>query len=611
MSFPGKALAGLVLLCEKICVPRQEVNARKGKTSIFAVIMQNQDHESFYSDCFSGMVRRMKAFITVRGRTDAAGAHCPPFSDRNYRALSSGLFAAETPPEEFADIEIPPAGATLAQCLYLSGLVSPPALCSGMGRCGLCRVRFLSKAPPPLDAEKEILSHHDLDAGWRLACRRKPTPETRVLIPAPFVANSSRNTARLEKRDARAGLAVDLGTTSIYWQIIDVDGRERELPSGVAINPQMGAGSDVVSRLAYAAHKENAANLRRLVLADLSQAAQSAAAFPNEACVAANSAMTALLLGLNASGLAAAPYRLDYAGNAVEEIPGMPPTYIPPLVSPFIGGDVSAGYASLALDPTKSVPEFPFLLADLGTNGECVLALSPTEALAASVPMGPALEGINLACGCQAAPGAITEYALTPHGLEPVALGGTAPVGITATGYLSLLRALRAADVMDEDGRFARPNNAAPLAQKAGGDGRDVERERRLRLPGKMFLTASDVEEILKVKAAFTVAVASLLREAGLSPAALRGVVLSGALGSRAPVRALSDLGFLPPGARIAEITRAAGNTALAGAALFLRRRQTRDACAAWAANATTLDLASRPGFGDAFAEHMVFAWRA
>ena len=41
------------------------------------------------------------------------------------------------------------AGQTLARTIWLSGELPPPALCSGLGRCGACRVRFLEGTPEP------------------------------------------------------------------------------------------------------------------------------------------------------------------------------------------------------------------------------------------------------------------------------------------------------------------------------------------------------------------------------------------------------------------------------------------------------------------------------
>lgn len=554
--------------------------------------------------------------IIVRHRTAAATAS-PPFSARSFRDLSGpGATAPPTPPG-YADTPVPLTGATLAECVYLSGLFGPPALCSGIGRCGLCRTRFLSPVPPALGAERSVLSGHDLDAGWRLACRHAPEKGMHILIPAlpaPRPAVPGEKLA-VSREMGRFGLAVDLGTTSIHWRLVACDRDDSEhLPHGVMINPQIGAGCDVVSRIAYAMREGGGERLRRLVtdaLTGVMDVARANGLVVSETCVAANPAMTGIFSGRDVSGLARAPYSLPCAGNGVEDVPGLGAVYIPPQIAPFMGGDASAGYAALALDPetrgTGGEPIYPFLLADMGTNGECVLALSPSEALAASLPMGPALEGLSLAFGSVAVPGAITDYALSPYGLEPVVMGGAAPTGITATGYLSLLRILRASNLLSEDGLFMEPD--APLARKVGPRCGPEGRRNSIRLPGKMALFASDVEEILKVKAAFTLAVSRLLRVASLSAGKLARVYLAGSLGCNVSLTALSSLGFLPPGC--AGKVAFAGNTSLAGAALFLRRERTRDECARWAASVTTLDLTSEKDFGGEFARHMAFSWRA
>lgn len=555
--------------------------------------------------------------ITIRYRTTRPEG-VPAFSNRNFQSLSLNTAAAGTPPEGFADAILPARGATLAESIYLSGLFLPPALCSAIGTCGLCRVRYLKDIPPPSDAERETLSHHDLDAGWRLACRRPAEGGTHVLVPAwpvPDEHDGKPTPLPAVKRPRPASLAVDLGTTTVAWRIVtDGDG---EKPHGSFINPQMGAGSDVISRVAHAATPEGAARLAHLITAALERLVRHATTLgfrTDEICVAANPAMTAILLGKSTACLARAPYSLPFAGASVATLPGLPPVYIPPPISPFVGGDASAGYAALALDPDREPPEFPFLLADIGTNGECILALSPDEAFAASTPMGPALEGINLRYGMTAGPGAVLEYTLTPLGLEPVTRENTAPTGITATGYLTLLKALRATGILTEEGTFAAPGGASPLAARIGGnqsnEGHGARRkEPSIRLPGKMMLFASDVEEILKVKAAFSLAISRLLREAGLRGADLKRICLAGALGTNAPASSLTGLGFLPPGTETR--IRAVGNTALDGAALLLAREETRKACADWAGRIVTVDLAGDPGFGEEYARHMAFAWHS
>ena len=527
------------------------------------------------------------------------------------------------------DEEFAVTGETLAQAVYLSGRVPAPALCSGLGRCGRCKVRYISEAPPVLEREKLVLSHHDLDAGWRLSCLREPVaglhialpPPLPPLPPHPYGPGTPARMAEI-KRSMAVGdaLAVDFGTTSVWWRDVCTGGcpeapakedAERAADDESRINPQMGAGSDVVSRLAYAMRPEGRGRLRKLALEALRDIAAARDPHPGLLCVAANPAMTYILLDKDVTHLARAPYSLDYAGGAWEELPELGRAWIPPLVSPFVGGDISAGYASLALDPEKAPPAYPFILADLGTNGEMVLALSPDEALAASVAMGPALEGINLSFGMDAGFGAVTGYRVTPLGLEAEMLGETAPRGITGTGYLSLLRALKASGLLGEDGSFTRPGAAFPLAKRILGNeqaARQAGMEEKLRLPGKMFLSATDVEEIVKAKAAFSLALASLLRAADLPAGRLNALFLAGSLGRHLAPGVLADLGFVPAvlGAKIAPV----GNSSLDGAALFLRHEGAREKSVAWSAAVRTLALADDPAFAAAFADHMRFSWR-
>ncbi|MDR2161683.1 MAG: ASKHA domain-containing protein [Desulfovibrio sp.] len=505
-------------------------------------------------------------------------------------------------------------GQTLAQAVYLSGLFQAPALCSGLGRCGRCRAR-LWPAPDPLPEDGRVLSAPEIADGWRLGCRHQPVRGLRAELPTGILAEGAPLPRAAASSRAPAFLAVDLGTTSLEWRL---ETPERlPLLQGRRLNPQMGAGSDVISRLAVAASPKGRARLQDLILSVLNGLVGGAEAGCSTQvgalCLAANPAMTALALGGDTDCLARAPYSLPLAGGGWESLPGLPPLWIPPLLSPFVGGDISAGYASLALDPEKPGPSRPFLLADLGTNGEFLLAISPGESLAASVALGPALEGIGLSCGTEARPGAVTGFSLTAAGLRPVFFRGIAAdpaAGITGTGYLSLLHILRRAGALDEDGRlFPSPllrriisppsPAAATLFPPPAGDA--------LRLAGGLFLSAGDVEEILKVKAAFSLGLRRLLAEAGLVFSGLAHIYVAGALGQFVNIEALETLGFFPPGAS-ARLT-AVGNASLDGAALLLAEPGARDALQSWSAGARTLDLACDPFFQRDFASAMRFSW--
>ncbi|MCL1889900.1 MAG: ASKHA domain-containing protein, partial [Desulfovibrionaceae bacterium] len=367
-------------------------------------------------------------------------------------------FTVELPPD-------PETSQSLLQSIYLSGLAEPPPLCAGMGRCGRCRVRFPGDPPPPLPQDNATLSRELLEQGWRLSCCRPPMPGARLELPkeARLPDNIAPSPAPPIPYPPTMDLAVDFGSSSLHFAAVGPDLPQENDPlaaEGILINPQMGAGGDVLSRVAFALEPEGLQRLSRLSRAALARMLEQTQdrhkRGVREICLAANSAMTYLVLGLAPSGLAAAPYRLDYRGGDYARLPDLPPVWVAPLAGPFIGGDLSAGYAALAFGKNA---DYPFMLADLGTNGEFILALSPEEALAASLPLGPALEGAGMRCGSAAGPGVITGFTLSHQGPEPVFFPSAnwdgPALGISGSGYLSLIRCLLQAGLLRTDGGFS------------------------------------------------------------------------------------------------------------------------------------------------------------
>ncbi len=635
-------------------------------------------------------------------------------------------------------IELPYApGRTLAQLVYLSGLVEPPPLCSGLSRCGLCRLRYRREAPSPLLQEQEILGDVAVAAGWRLGCRRmaavgaevelpdsicllpeqiavvsasaqfsesglafsgqpsklfsgfplqcgaymptadeaspvsfqvpsssKPSSEKTLPLPvqisgdipaAPADASAGLSageqlaalssqerpyplTARLPAAIAiplspRFGLAVDLGTTSLHWRLLDAAGSI--LDQGKMLNPQMGAGSDVVSRLGMALQPGGLATLAGLAQSAVARIVAKLPSHPDLICLAANSVMTSLFLEVNPEGLARAPYTLPLPGGTTYSLPGLPPVYIPPLAGPFVGGDISAGVAALCLGSCGVEVEYPFLLADLGTNCEFALGLAPDQFYSLSIPMGPAIEGIGLSCGGLAGvggiAGVITGFRLGPGGLT-ANLTEEQAEAVSGTGYLSLLAILLAHSLVDVDGRFNPGGCGSPLSEKLRGRLRGHSRygdstaydtcrcaaEERYEEPadadsgvfltyGRVRLTAADIEELLKVKAAFSLACKTLLEQAGISAFKLARVYLAGALGEHVSPAHLQALGFLPPG--LAERTLSIGNTALAGAGLLLFNPAGRALAECFAGRATLISLADQPDFMERYLAEMQFIY--
>lgn len=493
------------------------------------------------------------------------------------------------------------AGEKLAEAIWLSGKVAPRALCGGLGLCGRCRVRFIASAPAPVPEDLQKLSTGEIEAGWRLACHHCVPDCGRIELELPEVT-LERRPAKRQQGGEQASLGIDFGTTTIHWQAVKIGDPHAALQKGSLPNPQGGAGADVISRLAYAQRPDGEERLSRLgreAIGMIAEMMEQAGFAPACACIAANSAMTEILLQKDIAGLAAAPYQLSYHGNEIIalELPGRKKrlrTVIPPLPAPFVGADIVAGV--LALAERKR----PFLLADLGTNAELVLVDCEGRLYLASAPLGPALEGIGPACGQPAGPGVITRFALTATGIE---IGGeslgSGIQGISATGYIALLALLIRLGAMDAEGGLAPENSAMPLARKFF---RQME-EGRLELPGGQYLNAPDVELLLKAKAAFRVAFDLLLQAANLAAKDLDALYLGGALGEYAQIDDLAVLGFVPQA--LARKTRICGNTSLAGACILAANPEKLAEAEAMCANARILPLAEHEEFFEKYIASM------
>ncbi|MBI9078619.1 MAG: DUF4445 domain-containing protein [Pseudodesulfovibrio sp.] len=492
---------------------------------------------------------------------------------------------------------------TLAKAVFLSRLWHDVPLCSGLGKCGLCRVRYISEAPEANLDELKKLGKDSLADGWRLSCLH-PADDCEIELPEPVRSQHAVHT--LTEKTGNFRLAVDLGTTSIHWTALIDD---TPVASGQELNPQMGMGSEVMTRLAATGTAEGRFVLRELITSRLAHLAAMTADRTGGQCtalaVSGNSAMIYILLGKKPDDLATAPYTLSYVGGDERELsPSLPPAYIPPLLAPFVGADLSAGLTAIEYDTN---PMYPFLLADLGTNGEFILALSPTKRLCASVPMGPALEGVGLSFGRTAGPGAITGFTLTPKGLEfnYFDISQNGHPGISGTGYLSLTAILLRHGVLDETGHFGQ--GKTPLAAKLAAKLTTIADEPTLAIANGLHFPASDVEEILKVKAAFNLAMSALLDRAGFGPSGLNAIHIAGALGEHVSLDDLETLGFLPAGCKTK--TTKAGNTSLKGTELILTKPGARAFAETLPDTITALDLAADTTFGTRYLERMRFTY--
>ncbi len=482
---------------------------------------------------------------------------------------------------------------TLAQNLFVQRFFKGIPLCSGIGTCGQCAVRFLTNPPQPSLKDNAYFSHRELSQGLRLGCTHCPEPGQSVEL----LGTEAPGQFSWKSREVPEYLGIDIGTSSVRWGFLHQDG---QISHGQAINPQIGAGPDIMSRLSFARESTWNYNLLNRLLVEEVQSILDLYDLPdNRICISGNPAMLYFLLGRDISGLSVSPYFLDYEGGVSETLGSKPVNvFIPSLCSPFVGGDISAGLTWIL---EKIQPACPFLLADFGTNGELVLALSPDKYISTSVALGPALEGIGLKSGSLYREGVASGFEISSLGIEPRDSWHTGKV--SGSGYISLLGHLIRLKLVSPSGHFVK-EGLSPIAKNISTN----IKEGRLSLGGKFYLDGRDIEEILKVKAAFTLGLSFLCAQGDILPDKLKSIYIAGALGKHSNLIDLETLGFFPPGS--SHKSHVVGNTSLKGAILLAGDRGKRHCNIALGRLVESVNLGSRTDYiSGQFAGHMLFEY--
>jgi uncharacterized 2Fe-2S/4Fe-4S cluster protein (DUF4445 family) len=468
--------------------------------------------------------------------------------------------------------------------------------CAGKGTCFKCKVMAQGELSP-LDAlELEGLTEAERAANYRLACRARALGDVSVTL-APIVVYSNKifracNDHR--RLGVPLGLAIDLGSTTVAAFVTTLD--EGKVCAGAAaLNQQIAFGADVVSRLAAAQHGDE--HQRQLSLLALSSIVQAIDALKlskrikqriQKVTIVGNCAMHHLLLRYPVDSLAEIPFQ-PHSKASVRQANGLfgdtfpvqATITLPPLIGGFVGSDALACLAYYGFDRSPG----PMAAIDLGTNGE-VMVTDGERILVASTAAGPAFEGVNISCGTRAIDGAVVgvkpERATESGGFALRTIGDAPPVGLTGSGLLELVHALRQTGVIDHTGRIV--NEHPTYGHRFSTDENGVRRIRitasgvdlGLDTPGvpeageqvSLFLTQHDVRELQKAKAAIRAATDILMAQLGLEASDLNGLILTGSFGSQLNVEAVAGLGMIPP--VDANIVETSANGAGFGAAQLL-----------------------------------------
>ena len=405
--------------------------------------------------------------------------------------------------------------------------------------------------------------------------------------------------------------AADIGTTTLAVSLVDLRTGERLARTGAA-NPQREFGADVVKRLEVAvrfpAKREEMTRLVRQALerlvGELLHAAGRGWEELQRVAFVGNPTMEHFLLGLPVDSLAFPPHRPLFTGGKETDTATLGwdvrvPATVFPLPGGFVGGDLLAFVYGCGEKGGRR------LFLDLGTNGEIALDANG-EVFATSAAAGPAYEGGNLACGMVALDGAICRVTIAGERVALTTVGGGRPRGICGSGVFDAVAAMLAAGVLDRSGRIV---GAAEVPSNLANRLVEVEGERAFVLyrdaAGAVFITQDDIRQIQLANAAVRSGIEVLCQRAGITPAELDEVVVTGSFGAELFPPSLKSHGII--GEEMVGITRFVREGALAGAERALCESQGEERVEALARAIKVVPLSGTPAFEKLFFSHMDF----
>jgi len=403
--------------------------------------------------------------------------------------------------------------------------------------------------------------------------------------------------------------AVDIGTTSnVVWLVDLVSGEV--MAQAIDYNGQIARGEDVISRIIYASRGNGLEELQRLVMETLNrllkQAARERSITTDEiykAVVAGNSTMIHLFAGIPPESIRLMPFI-----TAVNRLPPFPAREVGlgvnpeatvdclPGIASYVGADITSGVVSSDMCASGELT----LFVDIGTNGEMVLG-DCTWLIACACSAGPAFEGAGVVHGMRATVGAIEEVWINDQTYEPTyrVIGDEKPRGICGSGLISLMAEMFVTGVMDKSGninlnlptqRVRKGEHGAEYVVAMAGEtatGEDI------------VITAVDVDNLMRAKAAIYAGFSVLARSVGLDLSDVGQVRIGGAFGQYINVEKAIQIGMLPdmPYERFHFL----GNTSVRGAYMALLSREMRRRVTEMGQMITYLELSADNTFFDEF----------
>ena len=407
------------------------------------------------------------------------------------------------------------------------------------------------------------------------------------------------------------GCAIDIGTTTVTMVLTDLT-TGKLLAKGSSGNGQIRYGADVINRIIEQGRPGGKKKLQDAIIketlnpiiANLCKAANINARSILRLCVASNTTMNHLFVGVDAESVRMEPYIPSFFGwegllAGDLKLPANPlaPVIIAPNIGSYVGGDITAGTLAAGLWDKDEMS----LFIDLGTNGELVFG-NRDFMMSCACSAGPAFEGGDISCGMRATDGAIEACEIDKQTMEPnltiVGDEGQKPVGICGSGIIDIISELFRCGIINARGLFSREGER--VKRDHHGMGRYVLATAEESETGReISINEVDIDNFIRAKGAIFSAIDTLLKSVDMPVEAIEKVYVAGGIGSGINMKNSVNIGMLPD----VDLEKYAyiGNSSLTGAYAMVMSDEAKAKCAEVATNMTYLELSTYPGYMDSF----------
>ena len=441
------------------------------------------------------------------------------------------------------------------------------------------------------------------DFDWKVTVtlgRRNNTVEIVLIEPGDTTENNY-------------GLCFDIGTTTISGQLVDLNSK-KILGTKATYNQQAVFGSDVITRIVYAAKTDGLEKLHTAVsdtmnqmIKDLVNEHKISLFDVNCIVCSGNTTMIHLLLSMDPAHIRRQPYvptanflpvlRATEAGININPrgllscVSG---------VSSYVGGDTTAGILSSGI----YLQEEPCILIDIGTNGEIVLG-NRDYLVACAASAGPAFEGSGVTSGMRASSGAIQKVSINKNdfSVQYSTIQDKLPRGICGSGYIDLLSEMLEAGIIDKGGKI----KVSGKRIRSSGNGKEfvVCFKEEIQADADIVINEADIENLKRSKGAIYSACAILVKHLALEFSAISKIFIAGGFGTYLNIEKAIRIGLLPDLERSKFIF--IGNSSLAGSREILLSAQAMEMADALALKITYFELSVDPGYMEEYSQALFF----